>query len=191
MPSRPAILLLMGLSVLSCTFHCLDHQARAAAHCARYSGENRGSENGNRAESQGIDDVAPVSPADSEDESGCICRGAFFVEAPQIVPLEALGWLPLMEASTPLEQTFALEAWGEYLESDEFLLRPPLAGRTLRALVGSFLFSARSLDVLIVRKAAHCCAAESAHRSIARRGAVSCWNALLPAPPLRRSGRGG
>lgn len=129
MPFRPFILLLIGLSVTACTFHCLQHQALAAAHFARFEGAQREA-----------DCWAPFSPVATEDESGCVCRGAFFVEAPQVVSVELARWCPLFEQSTPLAATVALEAPGEYLETDEFLMRPPLAGRTLRALVGSFLF---------------------------------------------------
>ncbi len=134
MLARPLILFLIGLSVTCCTFNCLYHEATAAAYFARYSGPQSAN-----------DALAPVSPVDDEDESGCICRGAFFVEAPAVVPIDLARWCPLFEQSTPLEATFALEEPGEYLDTDNFLLRPPLAGRALRACRLIFVLSALSL----------------------------------------------
>jgi hypothetical protein len=130
MLGRLFIVTLVAAGALCCPFHCLHHQADAVAFFV-----NRMAGHGDPA-----DAVAPPSPVGEQNESGCICRGAFFVDAPTVVPIDLAKWCPLLQDSTPLLLTAQLDAPGEFLTPADLLWRPPQSGKTLRALHSSFLF---------------------------------------------------
>ena len=88
MPARLLIAIFAALGTTCCPFDCLSHQADSAAFFVAWSNPNHGSAGG----------IAPLSPPREHDESGCICRGAYFVDAPAVVPLELTKWCPLMQA---------------------------------------------------------------------------------------------
>jgi hypothetical protein len=83
--------------------------------------------------------VKPIAPPREEDESGCICRGAIFVEAPAVVPLDLAKWCPLLLSSIELPSLGELDAPGDLLAEGGFCWRLPISGRALRALHSTFL----------------------------------------------------
>ncbi len=130
MPTRLFIAILAAVSTTCCPFDCLRHQAESVAYFVAWTTADAAPDGG----------IAPHSPPREQNESGCICRGAFFVEAPTVVPLDLAKWCPLVQNRESLSQTAELDSPGEFLDPLDLLWSPPLSGRKLRALHSSFLF---------------------------------------------------
>jgi hypothetical protein len=140
MPARFPIVMLIALGVLCCPFNCLYHQALSANY---FLGESasvsaEGSLVASEVEQDGL--LQPIAPPRQEDESGCICRGAIFVEPPSVVPLDLALWFPLLENCIALSPVVELDAPGDFLAAGRLCWRPPISGRALRALHSTFLF---------------------------------------------------
>lgn len=84
--------------------------------------------------------VVPPSPAAEQNESGCICRGAFFIEAPTLTPVDQLHWCPLVQDCIQVADGFEQDAPGAFVSPADHTWRVPLSGRALRAWHASFLF---------------------------------------------------
>jgi hypothetical protein len=131
---RFLIVLPVALGALCCPFRCLHEQALSAEY---FLANHESSDSDYLNADQG--DVKPISPPREEDESGCICRGAFFIDAPAIVPLDLAKWCPLLESRIELPSLGALDAPGDFLAEGGICWRPPITGRALRALHSTFL----------------------------------------------------
>ena len=128
MPTRLLIAIIAALGTTCCPFDCLRHQASSVAYFAAWT---------SAVETNG--GIAPHAPAREQNESGCVCRGAFFIDAPTIVPVDMAKWCPLVQDTASLPLTAELDSPGEFLDRRDFLWSPPISGRTLRALHSSFL----------------------------------------------------
>jgi hypothetical protein len=126
MPGRILILMSLAMGALCCPFHCLHHQADSVAF---FTGSAPGDQT-----------VLPPSPPAEQNESGCICRGAFFIEAPTLTPIDQLHWCPLMQDCVAVANDYQCELPGAFISPADHVWRVPLAGRVLRARHASFLF---------------------------------------------------
>jgi hypothetical protein len=140
MPSRLPIVMLVALGVLCCPFNCLYHQAVSAEYFLSESTSELGENTLAASHGEPNGAVQPIAPPRQEDESGCICRGAIFVEPPSVVPLDLALWYPLLENNIALPPMGELDAPGDFLATGGLCWRPPISGRALRALHSTFLF---------------------------------------------------
>ena len=134
MLSRFLIVMPVALGALCCPFRCLHEQAVSAEY---FLADHESSARDARIASKG--NVKPIAPPREEDESGCICRGAVFIDAPAIVPLDLARWCPLLESQIELPSLGELDAPGDFLAEGGICWRPPITGRALRALHSTFL----------------------------------------------------
>lgn len=126
MPGRILTVILLAMGAFCCPFRCLHHQADSVAFFA-----------GSAAADQ---QVVPPSPPAEQNESGCICRGAFFIEAPAATPVDQLHWCPLVQDHVLLAGALEREVPGAFVSPADHGWRVPLSGKALRAWHGSFLF---------------------------------------------------
>lgn len=126
MPGRILTKLMLAMGALCCPFHCLHHQADSVAYFV-------GSESADQ-------QVVPPSPPAEQNESGCICRGAFFLEVPTLTPVDQLHWCPLVQDRIELADTFECVLPGAFISADDHEWHVPVSGKALRAWHASFLF---------------------------------------------------
>jgi hypothetical protein len=126
MPGRILTTVLLAMGAFCCPFHCLHHQADSVAFFVDATAPSR--------------HVLPPSPPAEQNESGCICRGAFFIEAPTLTPIEQLHWCPLVQDCIQVADAFELEVPGAFISPADHQWRVPLSGKALRAWHASFLF---------------------------------------------------
>jgi hypothetical protein len=126
MPIRILTVILLAMGAFCCPFHCLHHQADSVAFFARTTTADQS--------------AVPPSPPAEQNESGCICRGAFFVEAPTLTPIDQLHWCPLVQDCTQVADTFMHELPGVFVSPDDHSWHVPLSGKALRTWHTSFLF---------------------------------------------------
>jgi hypothetical protein len=84
--------------------------------------------------------VSPEAPPKCMNESGCICRGAIFIAAPQVDALDLTTWTALSQLKCDVQslpKPLSGNGFGEH--HDDFLKGSPISGRALRALLASFL----------------------------------------------------
>ncbi len=125
MPGRILTVLLLAMGALCCPFRCLHHQADSVAFLAENVTNDQ--------------HVSRPSPPAEQNESGCICRGACFVEAPTLTPIDQLPWSPLAQVCVPLLEISEQALLGAFnAPADHQGL--PLAGKTLCTWHASFLF---------------------------------------------------
>ncbi len=84
--------------------------------------------------------VVPPSPPAEQNESGCICRGAVFVEGPALTPIDQMHWCPLLQDVLQVADTLQRETPGAFASPADRTCCVPLAGRALRTWQASFLF---------------------------------------------------
>ena len=126
MLGRILITVLLAMGALCCPFHCLHHQADSVAFFANSATADQ--------------HIVPPSPPAEQNESGCICRGAFFIEAPTLTPIDQLHWCPLVQDCVQAGCNFEHELPGAFISPDDHSWRLPLSGKALRTWHASFLF---------------------------------------------------
>jgi hypothetical protein len=122
--------ILMALGVTFNTFHCLGTAARAAGVVK---------EQVRRAQLDGSTQELGSVPK-CENETGCICQGAIFIAPPfaDLADLASFQWLPEPQPAMALAADLAPSGPDCALLARRHFV-PPISGRALRALLGSFL----------------------------------------------------
>ncbi len=126
MPGRILTITLLAMGAFCCPFHCLHHQADSVAFFASSTTAH--------------ERLVPPSPPAEQNESGCICRGAYFIEAPTLIPIDQLHWCPLMQDCVQVADAFQREVPGAFISPTDHVWHVPLSGKALRAWHASFQF---------------------------------------------------
>lgn len=130
MPRFRFLPLCVALAVTFTHFHCIVTSAKAAGVTARLI-ERVVYERAPR-------DLGSIPQC--ENETGCICRGAIFIAVPAVdlVDVTACQWL--FEMTAPGNESFGAKLYEmDFAVFERQNFASPVSGRTLRALLGSFL----------------------------------------------------
>src|SRR5580765_2004502 len=101
MMSHRYLPIIAAIAVTLCRFNCLITSAKAAGFQYRAA----------QAAAAGLNNLSPEAPPKCMNESGCICRGAIFIAAPQVDALDLTTWIAVSQAAGESQRLPKLLLW--------------------------------------------------------------------------------